>query len=275
MQTRHEPIARGFDRDASEQPDGAAVLALKGSDEEHSEFRLGTRDHDWHSHLRGQLFCVETGLIQVHTAHGSWLLPPHRAGWIPPGVRHRVNISGALKGWSLSILPAACARLPEQPCVVAVDDLMVALVRRATGWETADVPSEAQERVIAVLLDELQRVRREPLHLPLPRDRRLLRVATALLEQPDDGRTLQEWAAWAGLSPRTLSRLFKGETAISFAQWRQQVRLSQAVVRLSRGESVAHIADALGYATPSNFIAMFRRCFGVSPARYLPSTQPR
>nr|WP_251140739.1 hypothetical protein [Rhodoferax sp. U11-2br] len=24
----------------------------------------------------------------------------------------------------------------------------------------------------------------------------------------------------------------------------------------------------MGYATPSNFIAMFRRCFGDSPARY-------
>jgi AraC-like DNA-binding protein len=29
-----------------------------------------------------------------------------------------------------------------------------------------------------------------------------------------------------------------------------------------------HIADALGYATPSNFIAMFERSFGDSPARY-------
>lgn len=38
--------------------------------------------------------------------------------------------------------------------------------------------------------------------------------------------------------------------------------------RLARGEAVATVAEALGYATPSNFIAMFRRAFGDSPARY-------
>jgi len=41
-----------------------------------------------------------------------------------------------------------------------------------------------------------------------------------------------------------------------------------ALERLARGEAVADIADALGYATPSNFIAMFKRSFGDSPARY-------
>ena len=38
--------------------------------------------------------------------------------------------------------------------------------------------------------------------------------------------------------------------------------------RLAQGEAVAVVADSLGYATPSNFIAMFRRSFGDSPARY-------
>jgi AraC-like DNA-binding protein len=54
----------------------------------------------------------------------------------------------------------------------------------------------------------------------------------------------------------------------SFAQWRQQARLVHALERLARGESVAGVADALGYATPSNFITMFKRSFGESPARY-------
>lgn len=39
------------------------------------------------------------------------------------------------------------------------------------------------------------------------------------------------------LSPRTLSRLFLVETAVSFAQWRQQARLVHALERLARGEA--------------------------------------
>jgi AraC-like DNA-binding protein len=95
-----------------------------------------------------------------------------------------------------------------------------------------------------------------------------VRIAQAVLEQPQDTRTLQAWAAWAGLSPSTLSRLFLAETGSSFAQWRQQARLTHALEMLANGVSVAHVADALGYATPSNFIAMFKRCFGDSPAHY-------
>ena len=51
-------------------------------------------------------------------------------------------------------------------------------------------------------------------------------------------------------------------------QPRQQAGLVHALECLARGEPVAQVSDALGYATPSNFIAMFRRTFGESPARY-------
>ena len=63
---------------------GPALIALRGGDDPDSPYRLGSREYDWHSHVRGQLFCVESGLVHVRTSHGSWLLPP-RAGWIPPG----------------------------------------------------------------------------------------------------------------------------------------------------------------------------------------------
>ena len=46
-----------------------------------------------------------------------------------------------------------------------------------------------------------------------------------------------------------------------------------ALEMLANGVSVANIADALGYATPSNCIAMFRRSFGDSPGRYFSKQQ--
>ncbi|QIE27365.1 Helix-turn-helix domain protein (plasmid) [Caballeronia sp. SBC1] len=49
---------------------------------------------------------------------------------------------------------------------------------------------------------------------------------------------------------------------------RQQAQLSQALELLAHGHAVAEVADALGYATPSSFIFMFRRALGDSPASY-------
>jgi AraC-type DNA-binding domain-containing proteins len=121
---------------------------------------------------------------------------------------------------------------------------------------------------MAVLLDEMRRAPHEPLHLPMPLDRRLLRIAQAVLEQPHDNRSLEDWATCAGLSARSLSRLFRAETALSFAQWRQQARLSRGAGTAGRRRTGRHVADALGYASVSAFVAMFRRNFGQPPARY-------
>lgn len=73
------------------------------------------------------------------------------------------------------------------------------------------------------------------------------------------------------MSSRTLRRLTLAETGLSFGQWRQQVKLMHGLEMLARGVPVAEVSDVLGYSSPSNFIAMFRRAFGDSPARYFSS----
>lgn len=254
--------------DFIERADGPPVIAYWNEGEATSEYSQETHKYEWHSHVRGQFWCVESGLVHVHTARGSWLLPPHRAGWMPPGEMHTVTISGVMSGWGVFLTPDISHCLPEHPCVIGVSSLMRELVHRASSWTWNATLDEQQQRVMAVLLDEMRDAAHEPLHLPMPIDRRLLRIAHAVLEKPHDNRSLEEWAAWAGLSTRSLSRLFRAETALSFAQWRQQARLSRGLEQLAEGTPVAAVADELGYASTSAFIAMFKRCFGHSPARY-------
>jgi AraC-like DNA-binding protein len=166
------------------------------------------------------------------------------------------------------VAPAESRQLPNRPCVIGISELMLALVRRAVSWTEQPHLSPAEERIIHVLLDEIERAPHEPLHLPMPTDPRLVRIAKAVFEQPDDPRTLEEWARWGAVSARTLRRLMQAETGFSFAGWRQQARLTHALEMLAQGQPVAMVSDALGYASPSTFIAMFRRAFGDSPARY-------
>ncbi|WP_370539662.1 helix-turn-helix transcriptional regulator [Achromobacter sp. UMC71] len=255
--------------DYSELLDGPALYVFHGADAPGNEFRLGSRDYDWHAHARGQLFGVDSGSMRVHTDAGSWLLPPQRAGWIPPGQRHQVSVAGAASGWVALVHPDAAAGMPVAPCVLGVGSLLRGMVRRAGDWPKKLSLDAAQSRFAAVLLDEIEAAPQEPLHLPWPRDRRLARLTRALADDPADNRPLELLAAQAGLAPRTAQRLFAEETGLGFAQWRQQLRLIHALERLSVGQPVAQVADALGYATPGNFIAMFKRAYGMTPGRYL------
>jgi AraC-like DNA-binding protein len=156
--------------------------------------------------------------------------------------------------------------------MMAASDLLQALVRKAMTFADATTLTPEQERLSAVLLDEIRVAPQEPLHLPMPSDPQLVRLAMHLLVTPDEDRPFATLASEAGISERTARRLFLAEAGITFLQWRQQSRLILAVERLARGEAIGDVSDALGYATPSNFIAMFRRAFGAPPARYFART---
>nr|WP_238530935.1 helix-turn-helix transcriptional regulator [Rhodanobacter spathiphylli] len=247
-----------------ERADGPGLIAFVVKD------LAPERESVWHRHLRGQFMYVESGLVCVRTRLGLWTLTPHRVGWMPPGEEHTVSVIQSTQGWGVFVAPQAAVGMPDEPSVLGANELMRALVHRASAWADSDRLDDGQQRIMDVLMDEMRRARiaDHPLHLPMPDDRRLLRISRKLLAEPHDNRSLEAWADWAGLSARSLSRLFRSETGCSFAQWRQQARLSRALERLAAGEQVGEVADALGYVSVSAFVAMFRRQFGRPPARY-------
>ncbi|GAB3260195.1 AraC family transcriptional regulator [Chitinimonas naiadis] len=221
-----------------------------------------------HAHAQGQLYALTDGMLVIQTTGGRWVMPPGHIGWLPPRSEHSAEGHGALSGWSAYLEEALCRDLPAQPCVLAPSALISAIVERAVQWPIEPADPDRQHRLIAVLRDELMGATPQPLSLPMPKDRRLRAICTALLLDLASSRTLTQWAAWGGLSDRTLSRRFLAETGQHFSLWRQQARLQQALRWLAQGRQVGHIAPELGYETVSAFIAVFRQQFGTTPARY-------
>jgi len=219
-------------------------------------------------HARGQLVYGVTGVMTVTTPHGTWVVPPQRAVWVPPRTDHASRMSGKVAMRTLYLRADVARRLPAQCCVVSVSPLLRELILAATRMPVLYDRRGRDARVIALILDELQASADLPLHLPRPRDRRLARVCDALLAAPADTRSLAAWASAAGASARTLARLFQRETGMSFATWRQQARLLESLRRLAAGDSVTAVALDCGYRSPSAFAAMFRRALGVAPTAY-------
>ncbi len=221
-----------------------------------------------HCHRRGQLVHASSGVMTVTTADGTWVVPPQRAVWVPGEVEHQIRMSGRVEMRTLYLSGKAVTGLPSGCCVVAVSPLLRQLLLRVVAMPQPVPLGGAEERLVDVLLDEIQTTPIAPLHLPSPADPRIRRVADALLESPEDGRGLADWAKTAGASPRTLERLFHRETGMSFGAWRRQLRLLGALERLAAGEPVTTVALALGYDSTSAFIAMFRRNLGRTPGSY-------
>jgi AraC-like DNA-binding protein len=222
-----------------------------------------------HRHRKAQLLYVISGVITVEASGGMWTVPPHCAIWIPSGVAHVARTSGRILIGSLYIEPTLARPLRGECGILFVQPLLRELLLRfISGPSLYPEGDTREERLVSVLLDELQAAPLEPLHLPMPADRRLRRLVETLIDDPSVRFTIEEWGARVGASNRTLTRLFQKETGMSFVRWRQQLHIGLALQRLASGQSVTNIAFDLGYESPSAFIAMFRRMLGTTPARY-------
>ena len=90
-----------------------------------------------------------------------------------------------------------------------------------------------------------------------------------VLTNPADGATTGGVARQSGLSARTLERLFRAETGMSFGLWRQKARLLESVRLLAQGGSVTDAALDSGYSSVSAYIAAFKQTFGCTPGAML------
>jgi len=215
-----------------------------------------------------QLTYASQGVMSVHTADGTWVVPPHRAVWIPRSVEHAVEMSGRVSLRTLYFAADFSRRMPRQCQAVNVSPLLRELILQTArlGLLWRHVPEQA--RLARVVLDQLQALPQVPLQLPAPRDRRARRAIDLLTAPADEPISLADAARRAGASKRTLERLFRSETHMTLGRWRQRLRFVQALRLLAAGHAVTRVALEVGYQSPSAFVSAFRRQLGTTPGRY-------
>jgi AraC-like DNA-binding protein/mannose-6-phosphate isomerase-like protein (cupin superfamily) len=219
-----------------------------------------------HSHARAQLLYALRGVMRIATDGASFVLPAGRALWVPAAEPHSVSIMGHVAMRALFLREDAARAGPAGVTVLATSPLLRELILAA-----CEEPLEWDEHgrgghLAALMLDEIHRAPSLPFGVPEPREPRLARLSAALRADPACPLSLEEWAARIGASPRSLSRLFRAETGLSFGAWRQQLRLAEAAALLAQGVPPARAAAAVGYASAPAFGAAFRAAFGVTPA---------
>jgi AraC-like DNA-binding protein len=221
---------------------------------------------DWHDHAEHQLVYPSSGVLHVSTDRGAWVVPPRRAVWLPAGVAHSHRAHGHTQMLTLAF-PADVNPLNAiEPTVLAVGQLLREVII-ALAQDHALSPDDRAD-LYRVALRRLTPSPVRQHHLPAPADPRLRDVAAILADDPADGRSLAELGRAVGASERTLSRLFRRDTGMTFPQWRAQLRLQHAMLLLVTGSTVTGAATASGYTNTSAFIAAFQDAFGVTPAAY-------
>lgn len=218
-----------------------------------------------HHHHEDQLIYVSRGVIAVSTDAGHWVASSNRAVWIPAGVSHQHRFHGSSLFHTVGFATDERVLDATGPAVISVTPLVRELVITAAEGALA---GDELSRIRAVLRDQLRRAPQDPVSLPAPRDDRLAAACREVMADLSTPRSLADLSTAAGASERTLARLFRTELGVTYPQWRNTIRVYQAMIRLAEGRPIAATAHECGWATPSAFISAFRQATGQTPRAY-------
>jgi AraC-like DNA-binding protein len=168
----------------------------------------------------------------------------------------------------LFVDPSSVA-LPAHCCTLSISPLVRELIVHLESVSQDYAEDSPTGRLTTVLLEQLAQMPIEQLHLPFPANARLRKIANALIDDPSNRNTIDEWASEVAMSERSLSRLVVSETGMTFGRWRRQLRVIAALQKLSAGSSVQRVSSDLGYDSVSAFITMFKNTVGRTPGYYL------
>ncbi len=254
-----QPLTDTTPRPPRYEPDGERPVRLLARDLQRGQM-LAAHSHPW-----AQVTYALEGIVRVSAGNRSWIVPPLRAIWIPPDLRHEVV---TLEQTRLRVLYIDAGHAPFSGRDCEVLDVSPLLRELIVALAAGDGVGPRAALLRALILDELGRLATLPICVPLPTDKRLQALCRMLIAEPASPLTLEQWAAKVGASPRTLARLFERELGMSFSGWRQQMRLAHAAPLIARGMPLSQVAAELGYANQSAFSAMFKKTFGQSPSSF-------
>ena len=221
-----------------------------------------------HAHPRGQLLWAASGVLKVTSDDAVWVVPSSHSVWIPGSVFHQVASETDAQMRNLYIDPSFDVR-PDETAItmLKMTPLMQQLVLRLTE-NASELGKGRSARLGLVAIDEISSLEAFKLYIPAGEDPRLKRLITLIVNNPNLDQPLEALSARVGASVRTIERLFKAETGMTYRQWRSRLRLMGSLESITKGEAISKIAVESGYKNASSFIAAFKAVFGCTPGDY-------
>jgi transcriptional regulator GlxA family with amidase domain len=103
---------------------------------------------------------------------------------------------------------------------------------------------------------------------PVGADNPLRKLLDAIAAEPAEDYSVARMARFAGVSPRTLNRLFHDQLGLTPTRYVEQVRTEAAKAMLLRGDPVARVAQLSGFGSAETLRRVFVNQVGVSPSVY-------
>ncbi len=225
-----------------------------------------------HVHAQAQFLYSTSGLMNVTTPAGKFLVPPQRAVWIPPTIEHSVDVLTDIEMRSIYIEPSWLLKHSKHSqlnklYLIEVSPLLRELILAS---HKKGASKEKVELLVNLALLELTQAKDAASFLPMPIDARANTVALLTMKDISSTKDFEQLCFEANASSRTITRLFNKETKMSFREWRQRARIMNALELLEDGNrSIKQVANKLGFSSTASFTHAFKEVMNLTPTEFL------
>ncbi len=248
--------------------------------------RLSGQAFGPHYHLDYHIGVLDHGVQAQRFGGTTHLLAPGAVSFMPPGEVH--DGSGNEDGFRLrtfrvapELLLPLCADIagregaPGSAGVVLKDPLLARQLRclhEALGGQQETATLAGQSGLIEIFAGLLEASGGHPGPEPVAGglgDAECRRVRDYCISRLAERITLEDLASLCGMSRFQFLRRFSRRFGLTPHNWLTRLRLERACHLLARGgQTVAELAQELGFYDQSHFTRSFRAAFGVAPTRY-------
>ncbi|MGV1793948.1 helix-turn-helix transcriptional regulator [Rhizobium sp. A37_96] len=236
------------------------------------ELKLSSFDASSERESGGMLVCVHDGEAKLFGAAGCWTLPSGHMVFIPADRSYRLAATGPVELTLVKFTGAEAVWHHPGCWAVAMPALAVEMASFARRWGVDRDPADqvandffrTMGHLFAIWFDT-----RRKMWTPFgngPDMERVIEFARDHLETA----SLTDAAAAVAMSERTLRRRFKDELGISWREFINELRMSEAMRLLRQGNiSVTETAYAVGFNSIGAFTVAFTSYTGSTPGSFV------
>jgi len=217
----------------------------------------------------GRYLFLKAGVIAIITEQGRYLIPSEQSIWLPANTIFQLIATTDAELVSYLVGETGEQLQHTTTTVLAVNPFLKSLINESISEDVKQYDNASLNSLMQLLFNRVQTAQPLSLLLPAVKDQRLAAITSRQQKFPALKTDLVAWGKFVHASPRTLSRVFKNETGITYSEWKQIMVIHIAIIQLYLGESITIIAKNLGYESSSAFIYMFKKHMKVTPSHYI------
>lgn len=230
-------------------------------------------DNELHQHKKAQLVYVESGFQYLTVEEKIYLLPQNHAAWIPSNAIHKTNShSEKIKLMVLFFDVDSADSFYNKVTIFSVPPILKEMIKYAEKWSKNIEQNDNETAFLGSMYKELPHFVAQSLklHISLPKDTRLYKAIDYLNNHYMTDIKMEDLSDIAGLSLRSLERIFKKETNLTLSKYQQMLRIIKSLELLSSKElTISEIAYKVGYKSLQAYTNSFYSIMQYRPSDFL------